>query len=310
MASTYTTLLKTEQQADGENSGTWGQKANVVFVLLEEAMAGMETIAVTGGTKTLSDTQGVSNEARNAILKFTGTLTSNSTVEIPARSKKYTVWNATNGAYTLTIGVSGGTAVTVPQGARLDVFTDGTDTYETYSEMAKVGEQELFVPASAMAPTTTGGCGALKQVEVSSGKPEMVGLPFDKGTDESAQFIIALPKSWNNSTITFQPIWTADDATTNSVVWAMDAVSMADNDTLAGTYGTAQSVTDANGGASYAVRVGAESNAITIAGSPASGELQAFRIYRDADNVSDTLAADAILLGLKLRITTNAPNDE
>jgi hypothetical protein len=309
MASTYTTLLKTEQQADGENSGTWGQKANVVFVLLEEALAGMETVAVTGGTDVLTDSQGVSNQARNAILKITGVLTSNETITIPSRSKTYVVWNATSGSYTLQIGASGGTLVTIPQGSRAMIFCDGTDSYEVFSEILKKGKQTIWVPAQAITPATTSPCGDLSQVEVSAGKPEAVALPFDASTEEYGQFFVALPKSWNASTVTFQAVWTANDATTNSVVWGLQSVSMADGEALAGTYGTAVTVTDANQSATYRNLVTAESAAITIAGTPADSEVQAFRVYRKAADGSDTMAADALLLGLNLFVTIDAAND-
>ena len=59
-----------------------------------------------------------------AILKITGVLTSTETVVIPDKTKHYIVWNATSGAYTVTIKPSG-TGVTVTQGTKAIVFWIG-----------------------------------------------------------------------------------------------------------------------------------------------------------------------------------------
>lgn len=311
MASTDESQTKVELQADGENSGTWGQLLNRVITELSALVTGLETIAVTGGETTLTDTSWVSNQVRNAILKFTGTLTSNQTIIIPARSKLYKVWNATSGSYTLTVKTSGGTGAVIPQGEKSSIMCDGTDTYHYPSNMAKTGKQSLWIPASAMRPIETDGATALASTQISSGKPEAVYLAFDPDSPQYAEFSIAMPKSWNAGTITFIPYWTTNDVTTNSVVWALQGVSIADNDAIDATYGTAISVTDSNQGAAFRNLVGAESAAVTIAGSPAAGELQILKIGRQADDaVNDTLDADAYLLGIKLIITTNAGNDE
>lgn len=309
MASTYTSLLRTEQQASGENSNTWGTKANVVFVLTEEAIAGMEVVAITGGSYSLTSLDGVSDEARNAIIKFTGTLTSNQTIVVPNSSKHWIFWNATTGNFTLTVKTAAGTGVVITQGAKGFLFCDATNVYEVISEIAKQGKQTIFIPAQAMTPAPTNGCGTLAHVEVSAGAVSFSCLAFDKDAIEYAEFIIPLPKSWNAGTVSFKPYWTASDVTTNSVIWGLQAVSIGDGEALGATYGTAQTVTDANQSATYRTLIGPESSAITLDGTPANTELQAFRVYRKATDAGDTLAADALLLGIHLFITTNAAND-
>ena len=57
MASTASDLLKFEKQTTGENATTWGTKANTAMSRIEEAIAGMSNIAVTGSDYTLDDTQ-------------------------------------------------------------------------------------------------------------------------------------------------------------------------------------------------------------------------------------------------------------
>ena len=51
------------------------------------------------------------------------------------------------------------------------------------------------------------------------------------------------------------------------------------------------------------------SSAITIAGSPAAGEITYFQLVRLATDGSDTFTGDARVLGIRLFFTTDAAND-
>jgi hypothetical protein len=79
-------------------------------------------------------------------------------------------------------------------------------------------------------------------------------------------------------------------------------------DALDAAFGTAQTVTDGVTAAND-LMISAATSAMTIAGSPAEGDTVVFQVYRDADNGSDTLAADAKLLSVVLSLTTNAVDD-
>lgn len=132
MASTASALLKLELQTDGENDSTWGALAVVLFQRVEEAIAAQIGITVTGANYTLDDTQYVKNsgttaESHAATIKATGTLTGDRQVIVPLRAKHYMIWNATGGAYTLTVIGASGTGVIVPQGYLQHVFCDGTN---------------------------------------------------------------------------------------------------------------------------------------------------------------------------------------
>ena len=72
MPSTYTDRLGLELQANGENLNSWGDNANTVFSLIDEAVGGFVAVAITGD-KTLTITDGASSDGRNAVLKLTGT---------------------------------------------------------------------------------------------------------------------------------------------------------------------------------------------------------------------------------------------
>jgi hypothetical protein len=95
MASSYSTDLKLELMATGENAGTWGDKTNTNLNLVQQAIAGYEEVSIAGGagTTTLVMSDAALSDARNAVLKFTGTITGNRVVTIPdGIEKTYTLF--------------------------------------------------------------------------------------------------------------------------------------------------------------------------------------------------------------------------
>jgi len=171
------------------------------------------------------------------------------------------------------------------------------------------GTDTIWIPAAAMRPTVSNGCAALTEVETTSGRPDMQVLDFDGSSDEHAQFQISMPKSWNEGTITAQFYWCSTATDTDGVSWAIQGVCVSDNDTIDVAYGTAIVVDDANLGAAEDLCVSAATGAITIAGSPAAGDLAFFRVFRDVSDSNDTAAEDARLIGVKIFFTTDAATD-
>ena len=85
MASSFSTDLKLELMVTGENAGTWGDKTNTNLNLVQQAIAGFQSISIAGGAQTTvltMDNAALSN-ARNAVINFTGTITGNQVVTIP-----------------------------------------------------------------------------------------------------------------------------------------------------------------------------------------------------------------------------------
>ena len=170
------------------------------------------------------------------------------------------------------------------------------------------GKETIWIPSNAMYGATTNPADA-QQVETTATRPDMKVLDFDAGTDEFAQFTVAMPKSWNEGTITYQVYWTPGSTNTGNCIFGLQGVACADGDTIDVAYGTAVTVTDAGIGTVEDQQVSAESSAVTIAGSPAAGEQTYFQLYRDANAGGDTFSADARVLGVKLFYTTDAAND-
>lgn len=171
-----------------------------------------------------------------------------------------------------------------------------------------VGKQTVWIPASAMIASTTNGP-ASAQLETATNKQNYSVLDFDATTSESAQFQIAFPKSWNEGTVTYQVYWSSTATDTDGVTWTLDAGSYSDNEAIDAAWGTAVDIQDACQSAAGEVYVSAESSAVTIAGSPAAGDLCFFRIARDVADANDTATEDARLIGIKLYYTTDRHND-
>lgn len=171
-----------------------------------------------------------------------------------------------------------------------------------------VGKQALWIPATAMVARTTNGA-ASGTAEMSSNKNMFSTLNFDTTTQEFAQFSITMPSSWNEGTVTFKPVWSHASTTTNfGAVFQLAAVAISNDDAGDVAFGTAQTSTD-TGGTTNDIYVGPESSAITVAGTPAAGDLVMFQIARVPANGSDTMAIDARLHGIVLYITTDALTD-
>ena len=126
MVSTATSRLRLNKQGTGDSVNTWGTVLNTQALdLTDEAIAGVETIALTGN-HTLTSTNYVSDEARNMALRFTGSLTSGATITIPAVEKLYFVINDSGQTLTFT---AGGTTGAIETGRRKWLACDATNVY-------------------------------------------------------------------------------------------------------------------------------------------------------------------------------------
>jgi hypothetical protein len=134
MASTYS-QYKIELVGTGEQAGTWGTTTNNNFGSatpgtyqgFEQAIGGKATIDLSaGGTIALTLTN--SNAAQNAralFLDLGGSPSGAVTLQVPAIQKSYIVKNGSG--QTVTVEISGGTGVAVPNGSTTVVYADGTN---------------------------------------------------------------------------------------------------------------------------------------------------------------------------------------
>jgi len=147
MPSSYTSRLKLERQASGENSGTWGNLVNYVFNRIDSSVKGYQSVDVAGSANvTLTSNNSTSNtddsatddQVHNAVLEFTGALTGDINVFTDAVETKYIVFNNTTGSQTLTFGPTGGSGVALKQGAKTIVYTDGTTMVDVMADLGDI----------------------------------------------------------------------------------------------------------------------------------------------------------------------------
>jgi uncharacterized protein GlcG (DUF336 family) len=159
-----------------------------------------------------------------------------------------------------------------------------------------------------MVTTTTNGA-ILSTTETSTNKLMIAALDFDASTENYAQFMIQMPKSWNEGTLNVQFIWSHPTTATNfGVVWGAEAVAFNDGDPYDTAFGTAVTVAD-TGGTANAIYRSAEATGLTVAGSPTAEEYVAFRVKRVVSDGSDTMGVSARLHGVKVHYVIDAARD-
>jgi hypothetical protein len=128
MASTYSPSLKITLMGDGDQSGLWGQTTNTnLGTLVEQAITGVTSIVMSNANYTLTNFDGVSNEARNAVLVVSGSNSAVRDVIPPVVKKVYIVANNTGGGFAIRVIGATGTGVSIPNGATQVVYCDGVN---------------------------------------------------------------------------------------------------------------------------------------------------------------------------------------
>jgi len=150
MASTYSSDLKLELMATGENAGTWGTKTNTNLNLVQQAVGGYQEIDASSDVSLVMSNGSISN-ARNMVLEFTGTLSTDTTITIPDNIEKMYVLkdSTTHNGNTLTFKtVSEVTGINLQQDQSQIVFSDGTNI-NTVGSAIPSGTVMLFQQTAA-----------------------------------------------------------------------------------------------------------------------------------------------------------------
>jgi hypothetical protein len=191
-------------------------------------------------------------------------------------------------------------------GATWTIDNDVVSDAKLATAVKPIGVQDLFIPASAMWPRVTSGCSVLTQYEMTTSLFNVQGLEFSNTVQQFAQFQVVLPRKWNNSTITAVVYWKPLSSGTGDVQWGISAGAYSNDDALTVALGTAQTVDDTFI-ATDDLHVTSATSAITVAGTPADADFLAIQVSRNPG--SDTLDVNAVLLGVSIRITTDAAKD-
>ena len=303
--STYTVTVKTV-------SGTgvaWAAGETGYKLLFSDGTNVVDSgFSDTHGDVTLTGTQTLTNKTLTAPAIGTSILDTNG-LELAlitatgSAVNEFTIANAAAGA--------GPTLSATGDESNVDINLNpkGSGVLKSATAAVKIaGTETMWIPANALYLPTTNPADAAS-VETTALRPELKVLDFDASTAQYAQFAIAMPKSWNLGTVTYQVFWTPSSTNTGNCIFGLQGVSCTEGDTADVAFGTAIEVTDAGIGTVEDVQMTAVSSAMTIAGSPADDDQTFFQLYRDAADVSDDFTGEARVLGIKLFYTTDAAND-
>jgi hypothetical protein len=137
MSATYSTNLALELIGTGDQAGNWGATNNLnLGTLLEQAISGYVTQSVSTGTDTtMTIPQGASTatlNARNMFIELTGTGGASTNLIVPANKKLYFIYNNTSSGQ-VTVKVSGQTGISVANGSKVILVSNGTDVVNATS---------------------------------------------------------------------------------------------------------------------------------------------------------------------------------
>jgi len=126
MTSSYTTNKAIEKPGYNDYVNSWNTPINNDWDIIDRCFGGSYGVSTTGGTNNLTQTN-----CQNVYILVSGALASNALVTFPSGvSGFFIVGNGTSGTYALTLSsLGGGSSVTVNQGTRAFVFTDGTNVF-------------------------------------------------------------------------------------------------------------------------------------------------------------------------------------
>ena len=130
MPTTYNNSLRIAEIGTGDQAGVWGVTTNYnLATLITEAITGVKSIVISGTPQALAAADGVTDDARQAVLLLTGTPGTAFTLLPPPANKVYVIRNDTNQTATIRVSnglnsttASGGTSVDIPAGRTTTVF--------------------------------------------------------------------------------------------------------------------------------------------------------------------------------------------
>jgi cytoskeletal protein RodZ len=203
MPSSFTSRLKLERQASGENSGTWGNLVNYVLNRVDASVSGYQSVSVAGSANvTLTSNNSTSNtddsttddQVHNKVLELTGALGADIHVFTDAVEQNYILFNNTTGSQTLTFANTGHAAngVALKQGAKTLVYSDGSSVTDVMADLgdinvtgiANTGSSTYFALPSADGTSgqalVTNGSGQLSfdNAGISTGKAIAMAIVF------------------------------------------------------------------------------------------------------------------------------------
>jgi len=144
MTTTYSSNLRLNLIGTGDQAGVWGNTTNTnLGTLLDAAIAGVTSVAVTSTSQALTAFNGAADQSRQAVVVLTGTPGGAASVYIPPATKTYIIKNSTNQIVTIVVSTAlngttptGGTTVIIPVGRITIVACDAVNVTTAIDHVA------------------------------------------------------------------------------------------------------------------------------------------------------------------------------
>jgi len=202
-----------------------------------------------------------------------------------------------------------------------DMAADFLLAYDTSAATVKkvkpqyigAGRKSIWLGAGSFRAVTTGAkVAALATTSIDSGANDLTFpvLTFSATVDNYAWTTIMMPDSWDRQAIRFKAVYLNAATGTGDVVWGLAARACSTGEVLDGSPTEQTVTTSASATAALTNITTAESSDLTIAGSPAEGDLCILQIRRPAaSNVADTFTQATYLVGVAVYYTDSVNTD-
>jgi hypothetical protein len=265
-----------------------------------------------GGNLTLAANDGavMASGHRLGVIEFKGAEDTSNTLTTGARIEALAeaTWSDTENGGSLGFYTTDGNAT---ESKVLSLNADKVasfagNVYSSAGSVTGLNYRTIYVDAGSMVPTATNGAQAGTE-ELATNDVMVDYFAFDTNTDEKVQFKMVMPEQWDGGVVRAKFYWKSSNTNTGDVAWFIQAVAHADSGALDTAFGTAVSVhtaDDAGLGTDNDLHITNSTTDMTVAGSPAEGEMVMFQIYRDVS--ADNYDADAHLLGVNIQYRETA----
>ena len=192
----------------------------------------------------------------------------------------------------------------------IELRTDGVSWFVTSLSFSQFAAETLAIPMSAFWPKATGGAAG---VSVDWGNNVIGGGPitsydFDAGTEEAIQTIVRIPNRWDFGHVYGRCQWSeAATAGAGSVVWAMRAQVITDQDSFLSPFVAESAVTSPFGAAGTLKDAGFTN--FPADGTPDNNSQLVVELARKAADGADTYTQDARMRGFSLNFFINTVTD-
>jgi hypothetical protein len=165
MSSTYSTTLRIQLIDTATEFEAWGAPTdNNLGTIIEQAITGVEAVSLTNLTSySLTASNAVADQARNAVLLFTGNLNANCNVIAPSVEKVYVISNQTTNNKAITIKTSSGNGVQLANGTNQLVYCNGTTFFSAVNVNTVLGDLAISGNANIAGTKITLGNSVISQ---------------------------------------------------------------------------------------------------------------------------------------------------